>query len=211
MLRYYLCRREGNLMPLTMTEAAEDEWLLGPDGLRPNHPSRVFVGQGMAQVRYHTSGVHTIGVAPPNCRVFPARITAATRIGVAGNDYWQWEYEFEEVEPNPIDPSPLTQDITEYARSSTLTASVTVPARNLAETGNVYVSAGNSGNQIAPGVLQSAFTSATIEPLPISVGTTVMMCEHFVTVYFESVAPFAPYQRQYWFVMPNAVNVVCNP
>ena len=84
------------------------------------------------------------------------------------------------------------------------------PAVNFAEAGNVYLGLHNSGNKIAPGVLQSEYSSAWIEPAPISVGTIVMMCEHFPTGNITGKAEGdSPNPTNYWFSMPNAVKVTC--
>jgi hypothetical protein len=76
----------------------------------------------------------------------------------------------------------------------------------MAENGNVYVSAGNVANVIAPGVTQASYANATISALPISSDTVVMMCEQFPTSNTAGSPPFGP---QYWFSMPNAVLVEC--
>lgn len=215
MWRFSLTLRNGDAVPMCMTEASEEDWIFGASVSPERDIRNIVFPRGNLRVNRLYNGALMMSVAPPNCRVFPARITASTRCGVSGNSYWSWTYEFEEVEPNPISCDPLVKTIsfpTMYCqRRQTDRTTETFLARNLAEAGNIYVAAANSGNRIAPGVLQSAYASATIEPLPISVGTVVMMCEHYLTMYINDGAPFPPYNREYWFVMPNAVNVVCNP
>jgi hypothetical protein len=209
-LRYTIAIRSGQVVPITLVTNDESDWLLGPDGLHTTDPRQVFVGKGLAKVQRHCSGIVEIDVAPPNCRVFPARITGATRVSDSGNGYWQWEYQWEEVERDPDTVQPVGVNMDGYERSWSKIDDTPLTAVNFAEAGNVYLGLHNSGNKIAPGVLQSEYSAAWIEPAPISVGTIVMMCEHFPT---GNVAGKAegdyPNAFHYWFSMPNAVKVTC--
>lgn len=204
MLRYSVGVRGGELVPFALTVAEQDDWILGPSGLPTNDPTQITVSKGLAHARRLGSGAMQLDVAPPNTRVFPAVITAATALNCTAGETtnpWQWGYTWQEVEPNPCGSCPLSVSIGSWARSGT-------SARNLAEAGNIYLGAGNTGNVIAPGVRQSDYTNATITALPISTGTIVHMVEQFPTAYTgcEADPPYAP---QYWFSMPNAVKVVC--
>ena len=215
MWRFSLASRNGQVVPICTTEASEQDWLFGAS-INPVGDIRDIVfPRGNVRANRLFNGALMISSAPPNCRIFPAKITASTRIGVSGDSYWQWEYEWVEVEPNPLAASPVIKDI----NSATMQAAPrkwnqldSYYARNLAEHGNNYVSAADSANAIAPGVLQSSNPNATIEPLPISNGTVVMMCEHFLTLFINPDAGLSPpYKREYWFSMPNAINVSCTP
>jgi hypothetical protein len=137
--------------------------------------------------------------APPNCRVFPARITSASAIGESGDDKWKWVYTFTEIEPNPLLTSPLTVPVPKPRMNS---------SRNLMENANRYFGVRNPANFIAPGHLQADYLpEAEIVALPICVGAVVMMCEHFLTLYEETGSP--PFGAYYWFSCPNAVKVTC--
>ena len=216
MWRFALASRNGQIVPICNTLASEQDWLFGAS-INPVSDIRdiVFTRGNLKAYRLY-NGALTMSSAPPNCRVFPAVIEGATRIGNSGDSYWQWQYTWREVEPNPLDATPLIKvpsSATMYCpvRRYSSTEPNTL-ARNLAEHGNNYVSAADPANAIAPGVLQSSNPNATIEPLPISVGTVVMMCEHALTLWINPDAGDAPpYPRQYWFSMPNAINVSCTP
>lgn len=201
MLRYSVGVRGGELVPFALTVAEQDDWILGPSGLPTNDPTQITFSKGLAHARRLGSGAMQLDVAPPNTRVFPAVITASAVLSCDGNP-WQWSYTWQEVEPNPCNPCPLSVSIGSWARSGSA-------ARNLAENGNTYLGAGNVGNVIAPGVRQSDYNNATISALPISTGTIVQMVEQFPTAY-TGCGTDPPYDTQYWFSMPNAVKVVCD-
>ena len=203
MLRYTLGHRHGDLVPITITKCDDSDWVFGPDGLTPSDPHDIVVSKGMIHARRLGSGVLQLDVAPPNCRFFPAKVTGHTRIDVSGNGYWKWTYTWEEVEPNPLASSPEVVSLSTWARTGT-------SARNLTEDSNVYISDHNNGNVIAPGVLQSDYTNAKIEPLPIADNTIVLMCEQFLTSYLGDGTTFPPFARRFWFSMPNAVKVTCD-
>lgn len=215
MLRYHLGKRsskfvkdqatdpemvsEVQLVPITTTICDEDDWVLGSNGVPEHDPNQVFIGKGLVHARRLSSGVTTIDVAPPNCRIFPAMITGATRMGT-GNEYWKWIYTFAEVEPNPLSNSPHSVTAAPFDRNGT--------ARNMIENPNIYLGAGNPANLISPGVLQAHYTpNAIIDCLPICTGAIVMMCEQYLTIYTESGSP--PFGVEYWFSTPNAVKVTC--
>lgn len=202
---YRLAFIDGEWAPVTISEAKEDDWLFGPDGTAISDPTKIVTGKGLNVAYRNCVGATIIDAAPPNTRVFPARITASEQFST-----WCWWYSFEEVEPKPggetgNHPCVRYVSMGDYARKST-----TFGARNMCEEGNVYVGAGNAGNVIAPGVAQSAYTNATISALPISVGTIVEMVEQFPTVYTGTGQTPSVAGPQYWFSMPNAVRVVCN-
>jgi hypothetical protein len=216
MLRYHLGKRtnkfvkdrateeevvtETQLVPITTTICDDDDWVLGSNGVAEHHPDQVFIGKGLAHARRLSSGVTTIDVAPPNCRIFPAIITGASRMAASGNGYWKWVYTFAEREPNPLANDPHSVSAAPFERNST--------ARNMIENPNIYLGAGNAGNLISPGVLQSHYLpNATIDCLPICNGAIVMMCEQYLTIYTESGSP--PFGVEYWFSVPNAVKVTC--
>lgn len=190
--RYVIGRRNGEPVPLMITFGDEKDWLYGPDGLAPEEPRDIVIGKGLVHARRLGSGVVHIEAAPPNTRVFAARITAATRLGVSGNSYWKWTYSFEEMEPSGASGTPAA--IGTLARTGT--------ARNTVEEGNKFFAAGDPQNVIATGVKQSDYTNAVIDALPIVEDTVVMMVEQFSTAIDNS--------RQYWFAVPNAIKVVCN-
>lgn len=196
--------RSGEWLPITITEANDDDWIFGPNGKSETDPRDIILSKGTTHARRLGSGVMQIDSAPPMCRVFPARITSSYRIGLptSGNSYWAWVYTFEEVEPNNLAYYPLTTTVsTQLGRSSSA-------ARNLMEAGNIFVAnLGNVANVIAAGVRQVDYPAATIDALPISNLSIVMMCEQFPTAYTESGSP--PFGQEYWFSTPNAVQVVC--
>jgi hypothetical protein len=121
-------------------------------------------------------------------------------MAASGNGYWKWVYTFAEREPNPLANELHSVSAAPFDRNST--------ARNMIENPNIYLGAGNAGNLISPGVLQSHYLpNATIDCLPICNGAIVMMCEQYLTIYTESGSP--PFGVEYWFSVPNAVKVTC--
>jgi hypothetical protein len=205
MLRYSLGKRGGDLVAFATTECDDSDWIFGPSGVQATDPRDVVVSKGMVHARRVGSGMMQIDVPPPNVRVFPAKITTAQRLGTTGNAYWQWVYGFEEIEPNPLQYTPLTKAVTPRARKS----GAGFLARNLTEAGNVFSGPIHPNNRIAPSVLQSDYLcQAIVEALPIGTDTVVMMCEHFPTLY-EDDTNIGPWNRDYWFAMPNSVKTTC--
>lgn len=200
--RFYLGERNGECVPLSMTECEERDWIFGPDGLQPDTPREIVLGKGIIHARRLGSGIVHLDAAPPNTRTFPALILSSTRDGVSGNAYWRWTYAFEEVEPVGTG-SPVS--IGTLARTGN--------ARNMVEQGNLFYSAGDSRNMISTGVAQADYANATIDALPVVAGTVVLMVEQFPTSKVpSSPTDLIPYGRQYWFALPNAVKVTCgNP
>lgn len=199
----------GKPSPCTITQCDENDWIFGASGASLCDPERIIVGKGLAQAYRNCVGATIIDVAPPNLRMFAARILDAE---VFPDNPWRWKYAFEEVEPNPdLDSSTLYVPVNAYGRRT----AEDLIATNLAEAGNQFIGAGNAGNVIAPGVAQVDVTTGTITALPISDGTIVMMCEQFLTLACEyqdgnqTVKP--PFPPKYWFSMPNAVQVECTP
>lgn len=192
LVSYRLGMVDGVPSPCTVSEAREDDWRFGLQGVGENEPARFVTAKGLAHAYRNCVGATIIDVPPPMTRVFPARITGFTSLG-----NWRWSYSFEEVEPNPTISATLSVSTGNYARTGTLTA------RNMAENGN-----DQTGGLIAPGVTTAAYGgTATVTPLPISTNTIVMMCEQFPTAFVpEGCAPSGP---QFWFSMPNAILVEC--
>lgn len=200
MMRFSCGYKANELVPITVTVADDSDWIFGPNGEQPNDPNDIVISKGLIHARRLGSGVLQIDAAPPMCRVFPAVIVNATRIDTAGDEYWQWQYQFEEVEPNTSAVTPMTVSLSFRARTGN-------SARNLTEDGNEYYGAGNIANVVAPGIRQSDYPSTTIiDALPIKNGTVVQMVEQFPT---SATSGSPPYVRQYWFAMPNAVRVSC--
>lgn len=195
MLRYTLSRRMGEIVPITVTECDRADWLLGPDGMLPNDPTQMTFSKGLTHVRRLWSGATMVDTAPPNTRVFAAKILNSTEICTTIGESWKWQYEFEEVEPIGTE-CPMTASIVPFARQGV--------ARNLMEDGN---DPGYPGTIIMPGVLQADYTNALIEALPIANGCIVMMVEHFPAIGDGTTATVPT--PQYWFTMPNAVKVIC--
>ena len=206
MFRFTLGERNKQLVPITITECREDDWLMGPSALLTNDPREIIMGTGMVQARRLSSGTVHINVAEPMCRMFPAKITGSTRCDTTGNGFWQWKYDWEEVEPSPLTLCPAVVGISNFARSSSAS---TQKARNLCEAANVYDGLGNINNVIAPGVYQAAYDPAQVivEAVPIMNDTIVMMCEQFPTNSYAVQNP--PKSREYWFSMPDAVKTTC--
>lgn len=199
LLRYTVGVRGGQVVPITITKADQDDWILGPSGTLPEDPRQIVFGKGLAHPRRLPSGAMQMDVPPPNTRVFPALITGFTQV----DGKWIWVYEFEEVETNPLATTPVYKSIGSWARTGTA-------ARNLMENGNVYTTDGASGNVVAPGENQVDYTTGTIEALPICIGSIVMMCEQFPTSFIDSEDP-PPYPADFWFSTPNAVLFTCTP
>lgn len=201
-----VCRKyAGSWCWLTITNADWNDWLLGPLDNSSTDPKDMVLASGLVQAYRNEAGMLRIDAAPPVTRVFPARITGASRINAtSGNAYWQWTYDFVEVEPKKLALLPLTVDQDDYGRHS---ATRGVPAKNLCENGNVYLGAGAAGNVIAPGVLQSDYPNATVEPAPICNDTVVMMCEQATNSALQDIP--SVYGLEYWFAMPNAVITTC--
>lgn len=205
LLRYTLGVRNGGLVPYTLTNCDEDDWIFGPSGVPTTEPRDIVFSKGLAHARRLNNGSLQVDVAPPNTRVFPAKIKSATRLGTSGNAYWQWAYEWEEVETNPTAYTPPVQGSLQLARKS----GTYYNAQNLMEAGNIYVGPVNPSNRIAGGVSQSDYLcQAIVEALPICNDTVVMMCEQFPTLY-EDDTSVGPYPRSFWFSVPNAVKTTC--
>lgn len=187
------------LLPVMTTECAEDDWIFGPSGLPLNDPEDLTISKGLIQARRLSNGVTQLDVAPPNTRIFPAKIVSAERIGNSGDDYWRWMYYFVEVEPNPAGNNPLAVAIAPFGRTSN-------NARNLMEAGNHYVSDGHIDNVIAAGVRQDFISEGVIDAKEICADSVVMMCEQWITATTED----GPHPVEYWFSVPNAVQIVCN-
>jgi hypothetical protein len=206
MYRFTLGERDGQVVPITLSECAEEDWRLGPDGLLPNDPREIVIGTGMVQARRLSSGTMTLNVMEPMCRIFPAEILSSEPCGASGNSLWQYRYTFREIEPDPTVVCPAGVTIGAFARSTTAS---TLKARNLCETPNVYQGPGNLNNVIGPGVRQSDYdpTKIIVEPVAIMAGTIVMMCEQFPTNSYTTQNP--PAEREYWFSMPQAIKTIC--
>lgn len=190
---YRLAVIDGEWSPYTISSADETDWRFGLQGTSWSEPRDIITAKGNAQAYRNCVGATIIDVPPPMCRSFPARITGSYSYG-----NWRWAYSFVEVEPNPTVGATPSVSIGPYAR----TAAGAIVARNMAENGNT------SGSRVAPGVLQSHYSNATIEALPICTDTIVHMVEQFPT-HTDQGMPTPPYEPQYWFSMPNAVKVTC--
>jgi hypothetical protein len=190
---YRLAVIDGEWSPYTISSADETDWRFGLQGTSWSEPRDIITAKGNAQAYRNCVGATIIDVPPPMCRSFPARITNHEYYG-----NWRWNYSFVEVEPNPTLGATPSVSIGAYAR----TAAGAIVARNMAENGNT------SPTRIAPGVLQSHYNNATVEPLAICNDTIVHMVEQFPT-HTDQGMPTPPYEPQYWFSMPNAVKVTC--
>lgn len=228
MLKFSIVNWRGKTMPIMRTVAEWSDWIFGPDGDLVTNPRDVLMSHGMVHARRVGVGMMSIEVPAPNCRIFPAKIVSAERVGDSGNDYWRWKYQWVEIEPNPIAdaPTPYDNSLNGYERrSDTVTepfsetpGTIDLYARNLMENGNVYVSSGNAGNVIAPGVLQSDYAAATVEPDPVVAGTIVTMVEQAILKPRDLDVPgpengslnnLGSHHPQFWFTAPNPVRVVC--
>jgi hypothetical protein len=192
MLRYSLARRMGELIPMCVTECERGDWLLGPDGTMACDPKDITLSKGLTHVRRLWSGATMTDTAPPNTRTFLAKITGSTPM-CAG---WKWAYAFEEVEPTPSPTTncPMSNAIAPFDRVGV--------ARNMMEDTNDPTT-----GFIAPGVSQASYPNATIQPLAIASDTLVMMVEHFPAI-SDGTTATVPIP-QYWFTVPNAVQVTC--
>lgn len=191
-LRYGLVTRNGDLVPVTMTWCDTDDWLIGPSGMLPTEPKDIINGKGLTSARRLALGQLHIDSAAPQTRVFAARIT--------GHEQWaanKWTYSFEEVDPNFVITAGAWILPVPYPRKKT-----DFVAKNLCEYGNNLVT-----GVIAPGVDPANYPNATVAALPISNDTVVTMVEYWSTQNPNTVDTTNP--PQYWFSMPNAVDVDC--
>lgn len=191
MLRYSLAKRMGDLIPMCVTECDREDWLLGPDGTMATDPKDITLSKGMTHVRKLWSGATMTDTAPPNTRTFLARITGSSPICTG----WKWSYAFEEVEPTPNIDCPFGVPIAPFDRTGI--------ALNMMEDTN-----NQATGFIAPGVSQASYPNATIQPLAIATNTLVMMVEHFPAI-SDGTTASVPIP-QYWFTVPNAVQVTCS-
>jgi len=189
---------------ITTTDTKWDDWLAGPLVEKESDPKDLVIGSGTIRAWRNSAGMIRVDAAPAATRVFPARITSSVRLAQSGDGYWQWLYTFEEIEPNVAALLPMIVNGDGWSRSTSLRS---ITARNLCEYGNIYLGAANVGNYIAPGVAQSQYPNATVEPLPIGNNTVVMMCEQSCNN-LNQTDP-STYAIRYWFSMPNAILTTC--
>lgn len=204
-------RYQGEWTPITLRWLDEDDWIVGPTGRLSDDPRDLVFGRGAVLARRLSSGPLLVDVAPPVRRIFAARITGATRLDATGNGYWRWKYLWEEVQRRPIDPvsgSATFADVNTSQDRKDQKAVALYAANSMEET-NLYFGAGNAGNFIAPGYVQSDYTASTMDCLPIATGTIVTMVEDFRDC--DAVTPSdglssVPY---YWFSLPNVPKFSC--
>jgi len=193
MLCYTLARRNGEIVPLAITDCDTTDWLLGPDGMMPTDPKDIVLSKGLAHAYRTWSGLKIIDAAPPNTRAFLARITGAAEICPNPSfPSWKWLYDFEEVEPN-LELCPFEKEV-EYRREGV--------ARNMIESTN-----NPAAGYIAPGVSATNYPGATVYPEPIQEGTLVHMIEQFNVN--EGPSGYGAPTSNFWFVLPNAITVIC--
>jgi hypothetical protein len=195
-LSFTLVKRNGSHIPVTISECDVKDWLCGPHGLLSADPSEMVFGKGMASVRRLYNGAVQVDVGAPQTRVFAAKITGFEQYVVG-----KWAYRFVEVDPNFQNNVAAWVLSIPYPRQEDAFV-----AKNLCEYGNAgpYT----QGNGVtAPGVLGSNNPNAIVTPLPIMVDTVVTMVEYYSTQTLNTVDATQP--PQYWFAMPNAVNVQC--
>lgn len=194
MLCYTLARREGSVVPLTVTHCETSDWLLGPDGMMPSDPREIVLSKGLAHASRTWSGLKIIDAAPPNTRAFLARITGSTEICPSPSfPSWKWLYDFVEVEPNE-ELCPFEKDLVAYRREGV--------ARNMIESTN-----NPAAGYIAPGVSAANYPGATVYPEPIFEGTLVHMIEQFNVN--QGPSGYDAPTSNFWFVLPNAITVIC--
>jgi hypothetical protein len=195
-MHFTLVKRMGEYVPVTVSECDVSEWLCGPHGLLPNDPSEIVFGKGMAGVRRLYNGAVEVDVGAPQTRVFAAKITGYEQYAVG-----KWAYRFVEVDPNFQNNIAAWVLSIPYPRQEDAYV-----AKNLCEYGNVGPYLQGTG-VTAPGVLGANNPNAIVTPLPIMVDTVVTMVEYYSTQTLNTVDATQP--PQYWFSMPNAVNVEC--
>jgi hypothetical protein len=194
------------LVPLTVTVCDDQDWVFGPSGLDDPDPRQMIFSKGIAHARRLSSGALIVDVAAPNTRVFAAEILASEAHPTKA---WNWRYKFRELEP--VATGGVWTQIGDFAREADAFI-----ALNTVESGNVYIAAGAAGNLIAPGVSQADYAAATVEPVPVSNGTIVMMVEQFPAnmaydgaAYLSTPQNASARSKMYWFSVPNAVKVTC--
>jgi hypothetical protein len=194
---YQLAIVDGQPEVFTISSIDHDDWLFTHDGRGISDAKELVSGKGMAAAYRSACGSLVVDVPPPNTRVFLARITGATQ---SATEAWRWDYDFIEVEPyGGAVTANAVSTIGSYARSG--------KAANMSEQYNSSLL-----GRIAPGVLQSLVQNATIQALPIDTGVLVTMIEQAPPANFiDGVQVTAPPPIKFWFTMPNAVRVTCNP
>jgi hypothetical protein len=198
---------EKILVPVTITVADEDDWILGPRPIDDADPRSMVFSKGLAHARRLSCGALMVDVAPPNTRVFAAEITGSEPHPTRA---WNWVYSFKELEPTASAAAADWNEIGQFARKSD-----DFIAYNSMEYANIFTTAGAATNFIAPGVSQADY-SAIIDAIPIGTGSVVMMVEQFSPnmPYAASAYSATPQNsdlvaRKYWFCVPNAVKVTC--
>lgn len=208
-VRWTMRKKGTDWLPMTERRLDEDDWIAGPSGRLPSDPKDLILARGNVYAKRTSIGPLMVDVPSPTRRSFAARITATNRIAASGNGYWRWDYAWEEVQRNA--DSTLTsafQDVgSEQDRNDTGLTSSMRKARNSLEESNIYVAAGNASNFIAPGYSQSDYPSATMDCLPIAVGTVVTMWEDFPDCDRPSIA--LEQRPSYWFSLPNVPKFIC--
>lgn len=177
----------------TLTGAEWEDWTLGPDGMLNADPSRLVVARGNIFAASTFNGALNIRVAPPQVRVFMARVTGYAQVGTD----WRWLYSWEEVEKD---------DTGAWTHDATCMRSGTEDAENTAERGNV------TGAFIWPGTVVADYAPSTVEPLPIGYDEhgdgIVLMAELAPTVYPKASGDEPP-AYTYQFCVPNDPLVTC--
>jgi hypothetical protein len=209
-IRWTLRRRNGERVPITERRLDSDDWITGPNGRLPDDPKDLVIARGNVYARRASVGPLFVDVRSPVRRPFAARITSATRVAASGNGYWRWAYQWEEVQ-RTADSSLASafEDVaaTQDRNDNGLTAAQR-NARNSLEDSNVYVAAANAGNFIAPGYSQADYPAATMDCLPIAVGTVVTMFEDFRDCDQPSTIVVSTVP-DYWFSLPNVPKFIC--
>ena len=192
--RWAMVNMKGVRAPMTIVEAARDDWTLGASGELNTDPKGMVLGRGNAFPMSLWNGATLLRVAPPQARVFKARITGSTQ----RDGLWVWDYDWEEVEP---DGTGGWAHDSASMRSSTSTAT---KAENTAEQGNVF------GTFIWPGVTVADYVPNTVDCLPIANGGIVDMVNLAPTVYpLPDPDDERPPPYSYSFCTPNAPKVTC--
>jgi hypothetical protein len=195
-LKFVLGHRNGETVPMTVSNCENDEWLCGPDGWLSNNPREMVFGKGMASVRRLSNGAVEVDVGAPQTRVFAAKITGYEQFTTG-----KWAYTFVEVDPN------FRNTVASWVLSIPYPRKLdTFFAKNLCEYGNVGPYVQGQG-VTAPGVLGASYPDAIVTPLPIMVDTVVTMVEYYSTQTVNTDDATNP--PQYWFSMPNAVDIDC--
>lgn len=184
-------------IPYTVTSLGMDDWIVSASGRGVTHPSGLVSVRGAGVAVRSMVGSTVIDIPAQPARPFAAKITGSA--AAPNGNAWQWVYTWEEVEPDGTICS-----ATLAAAQRRTSDQVALRAVNLPECANDPTGGTGGAGFIAPGVDVGTYSGVTMEPLPIAVGTEVLMHES------QQVWVAAASVVRYWFALPNAIQTTCD-